>query len=601
MFKRLKLRGFLFAVLLCGLANLGPAHAQQGLSPAAEEGVETAVELAIDALTEAASRGRASGGASVMLSFLVDSDELICNAWIMGFSIRLRNMHINNADPVLIQQLSQLRARVELACQPVTELAQPTGTVGGGTVGGGTEGGTGEGTETATGTDTGGNPFVARPGWTIADEICYRRCSRERAAYDRARWRYQDAERAAQAEAARVQALENDIAEADAEIARLQAELESLETAITRTDGQIARAEALGISDSNYASRLRDRRRAQGWRRDTARRKLSGARRTKADLQGQLASANTTAASLRSASGRAQGEMDAARTALEDCIRRCREQAAMAAGASSRQQTAGHGGTPKCTISNKSKEIAIGSRAEVGAGIEKTLKDTARGLFGGFGGGGASFGIGGGSGGFSPFGGGGGDEEPDLADDPIETKQTFKDPATGTEIMIGGKLTDKGLVISTEIAEAPSKGTFHAVTLLSEDCKIMRPAGYLIYKLWEEWKLTVSWTRDHYVDGQNVSHEEGGWEKSGRRDIASGVLSAAAIGTPIWKRMGFDRATEGIKGLGTPFKATGKMLASSKTKAVIHITRPGLDPVKTVPFDLGIQAKPDGTLIFSRY
>jgi hypothetical protein len=305
-FKQLKLRGFIFSLLLCGLVTLGTAHAQQGLSPAAEEGVETAVELAIDALTEAAARGRTTGGASVMLSFLVDSDELICNTWIMAFSIRLRNMHINNADPALIQQLSQLRARVELACQPVTELAQPAGTVGGG----GTEGGSGTDSKTAAGTDAGGNPFVARPGWAIADEICYRRCSRERADYDRARWRYQDAERAAQAQAARVRAIEEDIAEADAEIARLQAERESLETAITRTDGQIARAEAQGISESNYASRLRDRRRAQGWRRNSLQNKLSGARRRKADLQGQLASANTTAASLRSASGRAQAEME---------------------------------------------------------------------------------------------------------------------------------------------------------------------------------------------------------------------------------------------------------------------------------------------------
>ena len=245
-------------------------------------------------------------------------------------------------------------------------------------------------------------------------------------------------------------------------------------------------------------------------------------------------------------------------------------------------------GTPKCVINRKSKEIAIGPKAEFGSGIVKTIGDTARGLFGG------------GFGGFSPFGGGGGDEEPDLADDPIEDKQAFKDPATGVEIMIGGRLTDDGLLISTEITQAPSKGTFHAVTLQNQDCQVMRPSGYVLYKLWEEWKLTVSWTRDRWVDGKNVSHEEGGWMKTGKRDIASGTLTAAAIGTPIWKRMGFDRATEGAQVLGTPFKATGKMLDASKTKVVIHITRPGIDPVKTVPFDLEIKAKPDGSLSFSR-
>ncbi|MCZ6609376.1 MAG: hypothetical protein O7A66_05160, partial [Alphaproteobacteria bacterium] len=84
MFNRLKSCGFFIALVFGLLVSVSPARAIGGLSPAAEEGVETAVELAIDALNEAASEGRGGSGTSVMVSFLIDSDELICNTWIIA-------------------------------------------------------------------------------------------------------------------------------------------------------------------------------------------------------------------------------------------------------------------------------------------------------------------------------------------------------------------------------------------------------------------------------------------------------------------------------------------------------------------------------------
>ena len=104
-----------------------------------------------------------------------------------------------------------------------------------------------------------------------------------------------------------------------------------------------------------------------------------------------------------------------------------------------------------------------------------------------------------------------------------------------------------------------------------------------MYKIWADWKLSVSWTRDTYVDGELIKHEEGGWTESWRETIAEGQKIEYAE-VPIWEKLGFTTAVSGARSLGTLFPVSPSMLAAEPINLVIHISDPKKDPVVTVPY-----------------
>jgi len=316
-------------------------------------------------------------------------------------------------------------------------------------------------------------------------------------------------------------------------------------------------------------------------------RKSRSAERNKArirELEKQLQELKKQEAELRNKIKELGEQIDASQkrinelaTALEKCIEeKCKKKIA-------------------CAEPPADQAIIVGSNADVGSGARRQAKveETVGGLVGGL--------LGGGGGGL--FGGGGsedvgGGNEPDTQADPVpdSARQRFTDPATGAVILVGAVPTADGLLFSIYIDDAPGDGTFQTVFLENPRGQRAGPLGYSIFHLYQEWSLTVSWTYDRWVDGQHVEHREGGWDEQGRDFL--GTFRVPAEGQGIWRRLGFDNAVMGVRGLGTQFPITTERLQAEPVDLVIHITRPQEDPVTTIPFIINVSANPDGTLHF---
>ncbi len=245
----------------------------------------------------------------------------------------------------------------------------------------------------------------------------------------------------------------------------------------------------------------------------------------------------------------------------------------------------------ECPKPAASEAIQVGANSEVGSGahaIEK-VKETAGSFLGNLLGDKLPFGV----------GGGGGSSEPEVVKDPVpkEQMETFTAP-DGTAIKIGGQMTPEGLLVSTSIVDSPGDGTFQTVFLENSQGQRAGPLGYLVYEMYQDWSLTVSWTHDRYVNGQHVSHEAGGWSKEGTDFLGSFKVPLAGEG--IWSQLGFGNAVKGIKSLGTMYPITREQLMASPTSVVIHVTRPKEDPVITAPFIAWIRPMPDGGLKFEQ-
>jgi hypothetical protein len=113
-------------------------------------------------------------------------------------------------------------------------------------------------------------------------------------------------------------------------------------------------------------------------------------------------------------------------------------------------------------------------------------------------------------------GGGGSSAKPNIYKDPIKKKQKtrVKDKDKNRDLYIGGGFMQEGLLISSDIKKAPDKGTFHHIYIQNPRGWKLEPIGVYMYEIWRDWKLNVSWTRDTYVDGELVNHEQGAWSES---------------------------------------------------------------------------------------
>jgi YD repeat-containing protein len=247
--------------------------------------------------------------------------------------------------------------------------------------------------------------------------------------------------------------------------------------------------------------------------------------------------------------------------------------------------------TLECPKPAANEAIQVGANSEVGSGaraVEK-VKETAGGFLGGLIGDSMPFGI----------GGGGGSSEPETVNDPVpdDKKQTFT-ASDGTAIKLGGMMTPEGMLVSTDIESSPGDGTFQTIFLENSQGQRAGPVRYLVYEMYQDWSLTVSWTHDRYVDGQHVSHEEGGWSEGGTNFLGSFKVPQAGEG--IWSQMGFGNGVKGIKSLGTMYPVMQEQLAAAPMNVVVHVTRPKEDPVITTPFIFWAMPMPDGGLSFQQ-
>lgn len=202
------------------------------------------------------------------------------------------------------------------------------------------------------------------------------------------------------------------------------------------------------------------------------------------------------------------------------------------------------------------------------------------------------------------LGGGGGDSGangPPTYKDPVKkrdkTKVQSKKPKR--RINVGAGFTPGGLIVSSEIDNAPGKGTFQTIFLQNPRGWRLMPISLYMYEIWGSWKLNVSWTKDTYVDGEHVAHEEGGWTESWTELIAQGEQTnyVEVQEAPLWEQLGFNTAVSGAKSLGTLFPVTREMLEHEAFDLFIHVTDPDKDPVTTIPYHFQLSLDDEGKVV----
>lgn len=259
--------------------------------------------------------------------------------------------------------------------------------------------------------------------------------------------------------------------------------------------------------------------------------------------------------------------------------------------------------------------FAIGSKQEIGT--VSTIEKAAGGLLGGgmqsIFGGGLSVGDTGNGNGSDPA------DDLQIVKSPIRDFQTFKIPNSEILIDVGAMInTDGKLLVSSKIKNAPGKGTFHNINLHNMGCQQMSPIRYYTYGVYRDWSLQVMYTHtsEHYQNGSLINREV---ESTGWKEIASGTertgrinisfveklgsddvfykktIDGKVIDQGVWKRHGFNRATDGINWVGSEFDTTAmdfdKPLALS-----ISITSPKQDPVLAIPLNLLTYKQADGNV-----
>ncbi|MEN3976670.1 hypothetical protein [Emcibacter sp. SYSU 3D8] len=232
----------------------------------------------------------------------------------------------------------------------------------------------------------------------------------------------------------------------------------------------------------------------------------------------------------------------------------------------------------------KPQPIIVGSNGKVGSGARAKAKaiSTLSGLAGGLlGGGGGSKGKGKGG--------------PPLVKCKIKNKEmtVFTDPGTGISLKVGAKQAGDSVNVIAEVSKSRDNGTFQTAYMNPPGESPQAPQEVGICGLWGEWSLSVSWTKTTYVDGQKVSEESGGYSRAGNFNIP-GTVSSDQAPAGLWKQLGFSNASHGAREILMRYRPPAALDAGQPVNMVIHVTRPGEDPVTTVPFNLLMTRTPKG-------
>lgn len=238
------------------------------------------------------------------------------------------------------------------------------------------------------------------------------------------------------------------------------------------------------------------------------------------------------------------------------------------------------------------KPIMVGGKGAVGCDA-KLRQDVIGSLGGGgglgsvLGGGNRSFGLGGGGSSNrsnNPSRPSNTPSEPKISPDPVpmEMKRYFTG-AYDTGINFGTNFTDKGFWVSSDIVKAPCQGTFQTAYVRDpETGNKAGPTDYVLTGLYSDWKLTVHWTHDRYVNNEHVEHKQGGWQESGRQML--GTWIEPSNGKGVWNDLGWSTAVAGAKGMGFYFPMPYADFAAKPLDIVLHVTNPDTDPVWTSGF-----------------
>ena len=606
MLKRLFILAFL--VFFISFTSVSPSYAGLTGKILGELGMDEEVQNMGDALqseTTALASGAAwrltgalkgktvdsvRGASGALAELALNYGDLICNAWIISFRVRIRNMVIDNValsgdaqaqHSRLIQKMQQFADKLEIECTRVGFMG-PTGPVD--NSGASSAGGGGEATEPPKEEWR----IQPRDGETVGDAICRHKCG--------SLWL---AMREEERELAKVekskQSADEQVKEKQASLTKKQKELSDAQKELEET-GRIIKE---GINGNDSSAKKNAYVKA-GQRNRIAEATVNRLTPEVAKAQEELSSAQSFAASVASSLRWQQGRTDKARQAYFDCVRNC-VSAATAAGEkmtlkcpddfpcpTTPQQAQEKSVPPRqiqkstCAYPKQTQSILIGANGEVGSGA--ALKDKVKGQAKGMALGALNNVIGGS--GFSLGGGGNKSKGPKTEKDPTRKLKYSSVRAGETELGVRSMYTQDGLLVSAKVLESPGDGTFHAMWLEDEDGNRYLPTRYLIYDLYRDWKLTVWWTEDHYVNGQHVSHDEGKEVTVGRDEATfmKRFEGQEGAGNSIWSQLGFNNASKGVQSLGAVFDVPPAVLNSGcPLRLVTHVSLPKQDPVVTQP------------------
>lgn len=562
-----------------------------------------ALQGELTALAGTLGRGKVDtvrGASAAMGELALNSGELICNSWIIGFRIKIRNMIIDNHDlegdvqvqhMQAIQRMQEFADKLERECSRVGLMGPqgPTGLVGD----------NGQPIEVAPPETADDGRIHPRDGETVADEICRRKCAREYAKMLQEERFLEDGERSKQW-------WDQQVREKQAAMRENEQKLRDAEKTLRDTDKILKK----GLS-GNASPAKRDAYVRAGQQNADAQRNIEHYGPLVERGRQELESAQSGARTANSYVQRQRQVTEAARTAYYNCLKNCIK-SAQDAGESTTLTCPSQYKCAKpfkgedkpvpdkqssvaptqpvpvqkgaCVVPKQPQSIMIGANSEFGSGaaMKDKIKGQAKGM-----GMGALNNVLGGSG--LKLGGGGKDKGPKTQKDPTKGK-FIASKSGGVELGVRTGTTKKGqILISSKILEGPGDGTFHAVWLEDGAGNKILPSEYMIYTLYRDWKLTVWWTHDRWVDGEHVLHEEGQEVTVGRDtfgDFGVRYQGPEGVGNSVWSQLGFNNASKGVQTLGTVFPVTVTDLANSPCPYYLqtHVTLPKEDPVRTVPF-----------------
>ncbi len=244
----------------------------------------------------------------------------------------------------------------------------------------------------------------------------------------------------------------------------------------------------------------------------------------------------------------------------------------------------GGGGGQVCIPGAASLDLPIirdmPASESAGARVREAGKNVLGGLLGG---GSGMFGGGGG-----PFGGGG-KGGARMVNKPKGPWDTLRRGDTGVELA-GWKFIPRRskrppvIRIALGVKDSPFQGTPDSVWLQDANGNILRPVGYMIYGIWIHWRLTITITREHYINGRLVSRtvtrESTQWKELLER--YSVLLTAPSI----WERLKA-RPFGKLRGVIVEFPLP-EGFDPARWSLVAHVTAKetmnGKEVIKTVPF-----------------
>lgn len=166
--------------------------------------------------------------------------------------------------------------------------------------------------------------------------------------------------------------------------------------------------------------------------------------------------------------------------------------------------------------------------------------------------------------------------------------------AGDTALDVLGQRRNDQITIFADIDQSPDSGTFQAVMLQNQHGQLLAPSDVRICDLYGEWRLSVSWTRTTYRNGRQTSRETGGWSETGLFGIPG--LGGERGETPVglWGQLGFSSASHGARQVAMTFDLSEAQLQLDGAILLVHVTRPGDDPVMTTPFALMLDETANG-------